>query len=261
MRSPATGHDLLKASCAACYEAPAVRALFGDSLHPGGLRTTDALGRRLRLRSGDHVLDVACGPGVTADYLGGRFGCRVTGVEYSVKTADEAQRRTAGRIAVAAGDGERLPFRDSTFDAVVIECSLSLLPEKPAAVDEMARVLRPGGRIGITDFAIERPLPSELPDVLERLGCISGAVTAGRYLELLRSGGFAEITLHDLRWALTDLVERAGRMLLLVEMAAGLGKWTGLPVAPAQLHGWLREARRWIARGTRATSCSRQSNR
>lgn len=249
MRLPLIAPDHLKASCAACYEQPALRLLLGDTLHPGGLRTTEQLIRGLRPQAGDRVLDVACGPGRTAAYISGRFGCRVTGVEYSLKTAAEARQGKDGRVSIVAGDGERLPFRDGCFDAALIECSLSLVPDKPSALAEMLRVLRPGGRIGVADLALQRALPAELPPVLTWNGCVGGALSGGQYAQLLQGAGFEGITVEDASWALTEMLERAGRMLLLVDLAQRFGKLSGWPIAPAQLRGYLHEAQLWITGG------------
>lgn len=239
----------LKACCARFYEEPAVRALLGDALHPGGAQTTTQLGRRLDLGSGDHVLDIACGPGWSALQLRDTFGCCVTGIDYSVNSAAEAQRRGRGRLRVVAGDAERLPFPDARFDAAIIECALCLVPRKPAAVEEMARVLKPGGRLGIADVALERPLPAGVSEILPWAACLAGACTGDGYHRLLEDAGFVDLTVEDASWALADLLQAVGRLVSVLEAAAGLGKLSRLPLAPAELRTWLAEARRWLAEG------------
>ncbi len=231
-----------------------LRALLGDVLHPGGLRTTTRLGKRLGLAASDRVLDIACGLGRSALHLTDTFGCRVTGIDYSARSVAEARTAaggfaTAGRAQFAVGDAERLPFCDGQFDAVVIECSLCLIPDKEAAVGEMRRVLEPGGRIGIADLALEQPLPPRVDELLSWVACVAGARPTEGYRRLLQEAGFVDLRLEDASWALADIVEEVGRKLLLLDVAFGLGKLSQLPFTPAEARGWLGEARRWIADG------------
>ncbi len=239
----------LKSWCAACYEEPALRLLLGDELHPGGPATTVGLGRRLGLTPGMDILDVACGPGRSARHLVEAFGCRVTGIDYSVRAIAEARAAVPGSPFVA-GDAERLPFADCRCDAVVIECSLCLFPDKQAAVAEMYRVLKPGGRIGIADVALERPLPPGLDATVAWVACLAGACPTAGYRRLLEDGGFSEVSVEDASWALAALVRELGRRLLLLDVAAGLGKLSPLPISPSWARQWLTEASRWIADGS-----------
>ncbi len=248
MMLPASSEEL-KSCCARFYEEPAVRALLGDALHPGGARTTTQLGRRLGLGGGDHVLDIACGPGWSALQLQDTFGCCVTGIDYSARSAAEARRHGRGRLHVAVGDAERLPFADAQFDATIIECALCLVPRKPTAVEEMSRVLKPGGRLGIADVALERPLPAGVSEILPWAACLAGACTGDGYHRLLEDAGFVDLTVEDTSWALADLLQAVGRLVFVLEAAAGLGKVPRLPLAPAELRTWLAEAQRWLAEG------------
>jgi SAM-dependent methyltransferase len=241
--------EQLKSCCARFYEEPLLRALLGDALHPGGARATTQLGRRLDLAGTDHVLDVACGPGQTALHLRHTFGCRVTGIDYSLNATAEAHAQGNGHLRVVVGDAECLPFGDAQFDATVMECALCLVPNKRRAAEEMARVLKRGGRIGIADLALDRPFPSQMNTVLAWVSCVAGACTSDGYQHLLRGAGFTDIALEDASWALTDLVEEAGRLSSVWDAAARLGKLPGLAAPPAELQGWLREAQRWLAEG------------
>src|SRR4051812_38201157 len=149
-----SGLSTPKACCAAAYESDWARLLLGDSFHPGGLALTERLGRLLGLGPTDRVLDVACGPGTSALHLAATFGCRVVGVDLGAanlaRAAAEAERRGLAALATfEPGDAERLPFPAASFDAVVCECSFCLFPAKTVAAAEFARVLRPGGRLGL----------------------------------------------------------------------------------------------------------------
>jgi arsenite methyltransferase len=241
--------EQLKSCCARFYEAPFLRSLLGDVFHPGGLRSTEQLGRWLGLRPDERVLDPACGPGRSAVHLARTFGCRVTGMDYSVQTGQHARLNACGRIQVVAGDAESLPFGDETFDAIVIECSLCLIPQKTVAVEAMRRVLKRGGRIGVADLALERPLPEGARDLAAWVACIGGAHTTDEYRRLLVDAGFADVSTMDASWALAEAVGQAGRMLVLADMALGVGALPEMPFTPAELRGRLDEARRWIADG------------
>lgn len=239
----------LKSWCAACYAEPALLRLAGGSLHPGGAETTLRLGRRLHLAPGDEVLDVACGPGRSAGHLIRAFGCRITGIDYSLQSVAEARNALPGARLVA-GDAEQLPFGARRFDAVVVECSLCLFPDKPVATGEIYRILKPGGRVGVTDVALERPLPPGLDARIAWATCLAGACTTAEYCRLLEVAGFSDVSVEDESWALEALVHDLGRWLFLLDVASGLGKTPVLPVSPNRARDWLGEARRWIADGS-----------
>jgi SAM-dependent methyltransferase len=207
--------ERIKSCCARFYETPVLRSVLDGVFHPGGLRSTEQLGEWLGLRRGERVLDIACGPGRSAIHLARTFGCRVTGIDYSLRTVQEARADGDGRGQFIVGDAERLPFGGARFDAVVIECSLCLLPRKAIAVAEIRRVLKPGGRIGIADIALEQPLPAAARDLAAWIVCLSGADTTEGHRRLLAEAGFADVAMVDATWALTDAIGQVGRTLFL----------------------------------------------
>jgi len=195
MTIPAASATELKTCCAALYETDYARLLLGDSFHPGGLKLSERLGEQLELRPGLRVLDVASGTGATAVFLAERFGCHVIGLDYSTELVRQARRRAqeAGLgqlVQFEHGDSERLPFPDGTFDALVCECSFCTFPDKHAAANEFARVLRAGGQVGLTDITLNGALPSELSGLLAQIICIADALPIDRYEALLEQAGF-----------------------------------------------------------------------
>jgi len=139
------------------HESDWARLLLGDSFHPGGVALTTHLGAALGLHPGLRVLDIASGTGASALALARAYGCAVVGVDLGAAnvrdaTAAAARAGLGGRVRFARGDAERLPFDDASFDAVLCECAFCTFPDKRAAASEFARVLRPGGRVGLSDL-------------------------------------------------------------------------------------------------------------
>lgn len=219
----------LKACCAQLYSNDWVKILVGESLHPGGLELTRHLGHLLGLGHGRTLLDVACGPGTSAIWLARELGCEVTGVDYGVGNIASAAQAAANaglsaRVRFLPADSENLPFADCSFDAVICECSFCTFPDKPLAAREIFRVLRPGGRFGMTDVVRSGPLPTELDSLLAWSACITDARPVEEYCSILETCGF-EVDLvecHDA--ALVELVDRVRRRLVGAQLASGLGK-------------------------------------
>src|SRR5262249_6612605 len=218
--------------CADMYAGDWAQLLLGDSLHPGGAAMTERLGDLLGLGPGARVLDVASGRGGSAIHLARHFGCSVLGVDYGARNAgrarddaardDGARAALRGRVSFSAGDAERLPCADGTFDAVVCECAFCTFPDKAAAAAEMGRVLRPGGVAGLADLVRRAPLPPGLDDQLAWMACIAGARPAGEYVRHLEVAGLDLVTLEDHDEALVELVRLVRRRLLGAEVVARL---------------------------------------
>lgn len=182
-----------KACCADLYQSDMARMIMGDTLHPGGLGLTNKLGRLMGLRPGDVVADLASARGESAQALGRVFKCSVLGVEFGAAAVRHAHNAAPanGRARFVRGDAEHLPMRTGAFDAAVCECSMSLFLNKSQAVAETARLLKPGGRFGLSDVTIEPgALPDELQGDLGQVLCMTSALTADGYVDLLEDGGF-----------------------------------------------------------------------
>lgn len=185
----------LKQSCALVYEHPGVRWLLGDELHPGGAATTRRALELAGVGGGDRLLDVACGHGASAVLAARELGCEVVGLEYGEGAVAEAgaAARAAGvasRVSFVRGDAEALPFADGSFDAVLCECSLCTFPDKARAAGEIRRVLRPGGRVALSDVVVDRArLPDSLRGPLAALACVGDALSLAGYAELLGAAG------------------------------------------------------------------------
>ena len=118
---------------------------------------TAQLGRMLGLTPSSRVLDVACGKGTTAVFLAKEFGCYVLGVDYGDQNVEAARslaqaEHVDARVQLERSDAENLPFLEESFDAVICECAFCTFPDKATAAREFFRVLRRGGRVGISDL-------------------------------------------------------------------------------------------------------------
>jgi arsenite methyltransferase len=195
----------VKACCAAAYSSDLVTLLLGDSYHPGGLALTRRLAAGMGLRTGQSVLDVASGRGTSALTIAHEYDVTVTGVDLSPANValSNGAAQAAGlsnRVTFQAGDGEKLPLPDESVEAVLCECALCTFPDKPAAAREFARVLRPGGRVGITDVTADRDrLPPELTTLGAWIACVADARPVGEYADILTGAGLrvTQIERHD----------------------------------------------------------------
>jgi arsenite methyltransferase len=251
----ALGSLELKSCCAAAYGSGWGRLLLGADLHPGGPALTQRLGDLLALRPEATVLDVACGSGSSAVRLVDRFGVRVVGLDAAadqIAAAHDAVRVAdlTGRVGLILGDGEELPLRDAAIDAAISECSLCLMPDQQAALREVARVLRPGGGLGIADIVVRGQLPAELDSLAAWLACLGSARSLPEYERLLADSGFTQIEVEAQDQALQDLVQRARLGLAAVEVAARLGRLDLGPRERETAHALARAAANAVHDGT-----------
>ncbi len=154
----------------------------------------------LELRPGETVLDLGSGAGVDA-LLAARAvgsGGRVFGVDMTpeMNARARANAASAGFAHVEFREGrlEALPIEDASVDAVTSNCVINLVPDKAAVFREIARVLRPGGRLVISDILLDGRLPELVErDMLAYVGCVSGALQRAAYFSLIQAAGLSEI--------------------------------------------------------------------
>jgi demethylmenaquinone methyltransferase/2-methoxy-6-polyprenyl-1,4-benzoquinol methylase len=109
---------------------------------------------RLEIGSEARVLDVACGTGAVSVEIIRRYGARVVGVDQSASMLEEARRRVGSRIELREARAEALPFEDASFDALTFTYLLRYVDDPKATMRELARVVRPGGRVAMLEFAV-----------------------------------------------------------------------------------------------------------
>jgi SAM-dependent methyltransferase len=160
------------------------------------------------LRPGEVVVDLGCGGGLDVFLAASKVGPngRAIGIDMTTEMLDLARKN-----ATRANDGrgilnvefhqatiDKLPLPDSSVDCVISNCVINLAPDKPAVFREIARVLKPGGRLAVSDIALKKPLPAEIgQDLMAYVGCIAGAVLIEEYRRQLAEAGFAAVQVID----------------------------------------------------------------
>jgi SAM-dependent methyltransferase len=158
---------------------------------------------RAALRPGEVVLDLGSGGGLDAIVAARRVGPdgHVFGLDMSDEMIALAQANTAkaqlGNVAFLRGDMESIPLPPKSVDVIISNCVVNLVPDKTRALTEAHRVLRPGGRLAISDIVTREPVPVEMKsDLAAWAACIGGALTAERYREHLLAAGFVDVDIE-----------------------------------------------------------------
>jgi SAM-dependent methyltransferase len=123
---------------------------------------------------------------------------RVIGVDMTPDMIDRARENArkagVGNVEFRLGEIERLPVADNTVDVIISNCVINLSPDKPAVFAEAFRVLKPGGRMMVSDLVLKQPLPDDVRHSVEAyVGCVAGASLQTEYLALIRGAGFQDV--------------------------------------------------------------------
>jgi SAM-dependent methyltransferase len=175
-----------------------IQAYLGTTKHMGGFSTTQELIERCGINRKGSVLEVGCGAGATACYLANEYGCQVMGVdlrEAMVALANERAAREGVQelVGFRVADAKSLPFDDAAFDVVFCESVLTFVEDKQGAVDELARVTKHGGCVGLNEEIWLKPPPADLKRRAQALWGIEPDILAVEdWLDFLRNAG-----LHD----------------------------------------------------------------
>jgi len=152
------------------------------------------------LKAGETVLDLGAGAGLDCFLAGRAVGPtgRAIGVDMTPEMIDRArenaQRDGIENVEFRLGEIEHLPVADESVDVVISNCVINLSPDKPQVFREACRVLKPGGRLFISDIVLDTPLPAEIRNSIEAyVECIAGASMRADYLDAITSAGFDDV--------------------------------------------------------------------
>jgi arsenite methyltransferase len=156
------------------------------------------------LRPGEVVLDLGAGGGFDVFIAGKKVGAtgRAIGVDMTAEMLGKARKNIAAyqertgldNVEFRLGEIEHLPLADNSVDAVISNCVINLSPDKPQVWREIARVLKPGGRVAVSDLALLKALPPAVAESVEALvGCVAGAVLVSETERMAKEAGLGEI--------------------------------------------------------------------
>lgn len=156
------------------------------------------------LRPGEIVVDLGSGGGLDVFLAAKKVGPagKAIGIDMTPEMIARAKKNAAeaklDNVEFHEATIDRLPLRDNYADCVISNCVINLAPDKAAVFREMFRVLKPGGRVAVSDIALKRELPPDLArDVAAYVGCIAGAITIEEFDRGLRSAGFDAVHIID----------------------------------------------------------------
>ena len=156
------------------------------------------------LKKGEIVLDLGSGAGLDSFLAANKVGKtgRVIGVDMTPEMIERARENAResnyANVEFRLGEIENLPVADNYVDVVISNCVINLVPDKRRVFAEVFRVLKPGGRLMISDIVLLSELPDFIKDSVEAyIGCLSGAIMKGEYIKAIKAAGFQEIEIVD----------------------------------------------------------------
>lgn len=156
------------------------------------------------LKPGEVVVDLGCGGGLDVFLAAQKVG--PTGLAIGIDMTPEmleraranAARQQLKNVQFHQATIDQLPLESASVDCIISNCVINLASDKPAVFREMYRVLKPGGRLAISDIALKQALPAEIgQDLMAYIGCIGGAISVNDYTDGLQAAGFATVQIVD----------------------------------------------------------------
>jgi len=161
------------------------------------------------LRSGEVVVDLGCGGGLDVFLAAKKVGPagRAIGIDMTPEMIERARRNAEegafANVEFHLARIDAMPLADASADVIISNCVINLAADKPAVFREMARVLKAGGRLAISDIALKKPLPPQIASgMMAYVGCVAGAMLIGDYVAALKAAGFQHVQVIDSK---TDL--------------------------------------------------------
>lgn len=255
MAQPLEKEAALIACCSVSYSHPLARWLLGESFHPGGVALTSQLAQLVDIDANSIVLDAGSGRGASAVHLAKTLECRVIGVTLEPEgvEAGYALARESGvedKVMFTQGDIQTMDFKPDSFDVVLMECVLSILPRKTETLRRFTEFLKPGGRLALTDVTVGGPLPDHLHNILAVAGCVADARSLEGYGDIVETAELNVDHMQDLSETTRSFLRDVRGKLFIAEAAIALGK---LPVGRSLLDEGkrlLRDVEELAAQGT-----------
>ncbi len=155
------------------------------------------------VREGEVVVDIGSGAGIDCLFAAQKVGPtgKVIGIDMTPEMIERARENAraagAGNVEFRQGDAERMPVADASADWVISNCVINLSPDKPAVFREIARVLKPGGRISISDIVAEDLPPAVRASRDAWLTCLAGAISEAEYVRGLEAAGLTNVQVTE----------------------------------------------------------------
>jgi arsenite methyltransferase len=167
------------------------------------------------LEPGQTVLDLGAGGGIDCFLAAKKVGPtgRVIGVDMTAAMIDRARRNQAtvgaANVEFRLGEIEHLPVADDSVDVIISNCVINLSPDKEQVFREAYRVLKPRGRLAVSDIVTDGPLPAAVKnDLAAWAGCVAGALDVADYVRAIEAAGFTDVELTPVYWE-PEMVEAA----------------------------------------------------
>jgi len=184
------------------------------------------------LEAGETVLDLGSGLGLdcflAAKKVGGKG--RVIGVDMTPEMIDKARENARKgnyrNVEFRLGEIENLPVADSSIDVIVSNCVINLSPNKRRVFKEAFRVLKPGGRLMISDIVLSKELPEAIKkSVKAYIGCLSGAIMKDKYINVIKEAGFQQVKIiEEARFPIECLVNDSTAKFVMENSNISIGK-------------------------------------
>jgi SAM-dependent methyltransferase len=176
------------------------------------------------LKEGETVLDLGSGAGFDCFLAAQRVGKngRVIGIDMTQemvqKAKENASKGNYENVEFKLGEIENIPVADNSVDIVISNCVINLSPDKGKVFKEAFRILKPGGRLMISDIVLLKELPDFIKNSIEAyVGCVSGAIMKDEYIEALEAAGFQEIKILDKTSLPSDSIENDPSVKMIIE--------------------------------------------
>jgi arsenite methyltransferase len=170
------------------------------------------------IRPGEVVVDLGSGGGLDVFLAAKKVGPtgRAVGIDMTPEMVERARanakKQGLSNVEFHLSTIDKLPLLDASVDCVISNCVINLAPDKAAVLKEIYRVLKPGGRVAVSDLALKKELPPEIgQDLMAYVGCIAGAISIAAYVAGLKAAGFTAVEVIDTKKDLNAYAQVEGQ--------------------------------------------------